>query len=122
MNDVVKYLKSLIYILIPVLVLNTILSLLYYFNIVGNQVNNYMKLFIVAISMLVGGIYIGSKASKKGWLEGLKIGLEVIILLFVVSYLAYDKGVNIKSIIYHFILIMSSMLGSMIGINKRKAK
>ncbi len=119
MNDVVKYLKSLIYILIPILVLNTILSLLYYFNIVGNQVNNYMKLFIVAISMLVGGIYIGS---KEGWLEGLKIGLEVIILLFVVSYLAYDKGVNIKSIIYYFILIMSSMLGSMIGINKRKAK
>lgn len=122
MNDVVKYLKSLIYILIPILVLNTILSLLYYFNIVGNQVNSYMKLFIVAISMLVGGIYIGSKASKKGWLEGLKIGLEVIILLFVVSYLAYDKGVNVKSIIYYFILIMSSMLGSMIGINKRKAK
>ena len=59
---------------------------------------------------------------KKNWKVILEIGIGAIILLFVVSYLAYDKGVNIKSIIYYFILIMSSMLGSMIGINKRKAK
>lgn len=119
--NVVKYLKTLIYILVPILVLNVILSLLYYFNIIGDSVSNYLKLFIVAISMLIGGIYIGSKASKKGWLEGLKVGLEVIILLFVVGYLAFDQGINGKIIIYYFILLASTMLGSMIGINKRKA-
>ena len=71
--------------------------------------------------MLTGGIYIGSKANKRGWLEGLKIGLEVIIILFVVSYLAFDQaGMNIKGIIYYFILLIFSMLGSVIGINKRK--
>lgn len=117
----IKYLKTLIYILVPILVLNTILSLLYYFNIVGSGINNYAKLFIIAISMLIGGIYIGSKASKKGWLEGLKIGIEAIVLLFIISYLAFDQGIDAKTIIYYFILLISSMLGSMIGINKRKA-
>lgn len=120
MANTIKYLKTLIYILVPILLLNTFLSLLYYFNLVGNGTINYLKLFIVAISMLIGGIYIGSKASKKGWLEGLKIGLEVIIILFVISYLAFDQGVNIKTVIYYFILLASSMLGSMVGINKRK--
>lgn len=118
--NVVKYLKSLIYIFVPILILTIILSIFDYFNIIGNSLSNYLKLFIVSISMLIGGIYIGSKASKKGWLEGLKIGLIVIILMFVVSYLAFDQGITIKTVIYYFILIASSMLGSMIGINKRK--
>lgn len=115
-----KYLKTLIYILIPIIILNIILSLMYYFNMIGNDASNYLKLLIVAISMLIGGIYIGSKTNKKGWLEGLKIGLGIIALLFIVSYLAFDQGMNIKTIIYYFILLVSSVLGSMIGINKRK--
>lgn len=118
--DVLKYLKVLIYILVPVLILNFILSLLYYFNLIGGGIINYLKLFVVTISMLIGGIYIGRRTSKNGWLEGLKVGAEVIVLFFIVSYLAFDKGINIKTIIYYFILIATSILGSMIGINKRK--
>lgn len=118
--EFLKYLKSLIYILVPMFILNIIVSIFYYFNIVSNDVVNYLKLFIVAFSMLLGGIYIGTKASKNGWLEGLKVGLEVVIILFVISYLAFDQGINIKTLIYYFILLSSSMLGSMVGINKRK--
>lgn len=118
--DVLKYLKVLIYILAPVLILNFILSLLYYFNLIGSGIINYLKLFVVTISMLIGGVYIGRRTSKNGWLEGLKVGAEVIVLFFIVSYLAFDKGINIKTIIYYFILIAASILGSMIGINKKK--
>lgn len=118
--DFLKYLKVLIYILAPVLILNFILSLLYYFNLIGSGIINYLKLFVVTISMLIGGIYIGRRTSKNGWLEGLKVGAEVIVLFFIVSYLAFDKGINIKTIIYYFILISASILGSMIGINKKK--
>ncbi len=118
--DVLKYLKVLIYILAPVLILNFILSLLYYFNLIGSGIINYLKLFVATISMLIGGIYIGRRTSKNGWLEGLKVGAEVIVLFFIVSYLAFDKGINIKTIIYYFILIAASILGSMIGINKKK--
>lgn len=120
MMNTLKYLKTLIYILVPIIALNIILSLLYYFNIISSGTSNYLKLFIVAISMLIGGIYIGSKANKKGWLEGLKVGIGVIALLFIISYLAFDQGMSIKTVIYYFILLVSSMLGSMIGINKRK--
>lgn len=118
--DFLKYLKVLIYILAPVLILNFILSLLYYFNLIGSGIINYLKLFVVTISMLIGGIYIGRRTSKNGWLEGLKVGAKVIVLFFIVSYLAFDKGINIKTIIYYFILIAASILGSMIGINKKK--
>jgi len=115
-----KYLKALIYIFIPILALNLIISLLHYFNVLGNGIIDYLTLFIAAISMLIGGIYIGSKTTKKGWLEGLKIGLIVIIIFFIIGYLAFDEGVIIKTLIYYFILLISSVLGSMIGINKRR--
>lgn len=115
-----KYLKVLLYIIIPILILNIFVSIFYYFNIIGNNSINYLKLIMVAISMLIGGIYIGSKTTKKGWLEGLKVGLEVIIILFIISYLAFEQGINIKNLIYYLIILSSTTLGSMIGINKRK--
>lgn len=118
--NILKYLKVLIYIIVPTIILNIILSVLYYFNLLSSGIINYLKLFIILISMLIGGIYIGKVATKKGWLEGLKVGLEVIIILFIIGYLAFDKGITIKNLIYYFILILSSTLGSMIGINKRK--
>ena len=120
MNNYLKYLKTLAYILIPILVLNILLASLYYFNILKDGNINYFKLLIVAISMLIGGIYIGTKTSQKGWLEGLKVGTFVIILLFIISYLAFDTGFNLKNMLYYFIMLASSILGSMIGINKRK--
>ena len=116
----IKYLKVLLYILIPLLVLNAITSLLYYFNITGDGIINYLKLFITAISMLIGGIYIGSHTNKKGWLEGLKVGIEVILIFFIISYLAFDQGITGKTLIYYFIILASSTLGSMIGISRRK--
>ena len=81
--NILKYLKVLIYIIVPTIILNIILSVLYYFNLLSSGIINYLKLFIILISMLIGGIYIGKEATKKGWLEGLKVGLEVIIILMV---------------------------------------
>ena len=119
--NLLNYLKALLYIIIPLLVLNIVMTILYFFNIIGNSSINYLKLIIVLLSMIIGGIYIGSKANKKGWLEGIKISIVVIILLFLISYLGFDKGISIKSVVYYFLITISSMLGSIIGINKRKS-
>lgn len=118
--SLMKYLKSFLFIIGSIFILNIIISILYYFNIIGSNIINYLKLLIVAISMLIGGMYIGKKAEKKGWLEGIKIGIVSILLLFIISYLGFDKAINIKTVIYYFIILSSSMLGSMIGINRKK--
>ena len=118
--DFIKYLKALLFTIIPILVLNIIITILYYFNLLGTTPISYIKLILVLISILIGGFYVGTKSTKKGWLEGIKIGLATIILLFLISYLGFGYDINIKTIIYYFLIIISSMLGSMIGINKRK--
>lgn len=70
------------------------------------------------MSMLIGGIYIGTKATKKGWLEGIKVGLEIIVLFFLLSYLGFDCGISFKTVVYYLILLASATLGSMIGISR----
>ena len=120
MNKYYKYFKAFIITLFSILVLNLFVSILYYFNIFNNKELNYTNLIITSISMLIGGIYIGNRTNKKGYLEGLKVGIISIIIFLIISYLAFDKVINIKNIIFYFILLISSVLGSMIGINKKK--
>ena len=79
-----------------------------------------MILFSTMLTLFLGGMYLGKNCEKKGWLEGIKIGLVVIFLFFLISYLGLDQGITLKSFLYYLILMASSMLGSMLGINKRQ--
>ena len=119
MNKYFKYLKGLLYIFIPILIFTLILSIFYYSNIINDKTLNILKLITTSLSMLIGGIYIGRKTEKKGYIEGIKEGLIVVILFFIISFLAFNKGIGLNNFIYYIILLSSSTLGSMIGINKK---
>lgn len=95
-------------------------TLLGYFNITSSKITEYLILFLTMISLFIGGFFLGKKCEQKGWLEGIKIGSMVIFLFFLISYLGFDQGLNVKVCIYYLILLVSSILGSMIGINKKE--
>lgn len=95
-------------------------TLLGYFNITSLKVTEYLILFLTMISLFIGGFFLGKKCEKKGWLEGIKIGSMVIFLFFLISYLGLDQGFNIRVCIYYLLLLISSILGSMLGINKKE--
>lgn len=119
-----KYLKKLgisfIYILTSLLLLTFITTLFSYFNILNDKITSIIKILIPIICMLLGGFYIGRKSSKKGFLEGLKLGIIFSIALIIFNYLALNNSFKIKYLLFYIILITSSVLGSMIGINKKK--
>ena len=79
-------------------------------------------MIIPIVSLLAGGFYIGKHSKENGWLEGLKIGLIFLVILFLLSYLGFQEGMHLKTWIYYLIILISSILGSMIGINKKKTK
>ena len=120
MNKYLKYLKGLILILGVLFSSTLLISIFYYLNILNDGFNNYLLLISSFLSMLVGGIYIGLKSKEKGYIEGLKIGLLSIFILMILSIIIYKTNINYKNIIYYLILLSSSILGSMIGINKKK--
>lgn len=119
-----KYLKNLsmsfLYIISSILVLTFITTILSYFNILNDEVTSIIKIIIPIISMLIGGFYIGKRSNKKGFLEGLKLGLIFSSILIIFNYLAFDNSFKFKYTLFYLILLISSILGSMIGINRKK--
>ena len=116
---IIKYLKSLLYILASTLILSFIVGTLNYFNIIGTNTTKIFELISLVISIALGGIYLGKNSTKKGYLEGLKIA---IVLLFIFAYLAFDKSFSLSTLIYYLIILISAVLGSILGINKKSSK
>lgn len=111
---------SLLYIFSIIIVSTFLVTTLNYFNIIGSKLLTIFKILIILSSMFTGGIIIGKNSKQKGWLEGIKLGLIVTVILVLFKYLGLNQKFLITNIIYYIILIISCTLGSMIGINKKK--
>lgn len=96
-----------------------LLSILEYFNLFYGKVSEVSMFIYMAILFFIIGFLVGKKATHKGYLEGIKISLSLIFILIVINVLFYQTGFSLERTIYYFILILSSTLGSMIGINKQ---
>lgn len=116
-----NYLIPLGYTFISILLLTLIFSIFNYFNVISNTSFTIIKLFIPIISILIGGILVGKNTLQKGYINGIKFGAIIIVLLFLIALLGF-KYFKWGMLIYYFILVLTSMLGSMIGINFNKNK
>ena len=116
-----KYIKTAVSFLISLIILILILNTLYYFNIISLNIFNILRLIISLLIIFLTGRNLGKKVTKNGYLEGMKLGL-FIILLFFSSSLLFKVDFSIKVIIYYIILFSISVIGSMNGINAKKTK
>lgn len=113
-----KYLKSLLIMLISLFISSLIITIPYFFNLISINLKNILLLIFPIISIFISSFYLGKNSKKNGWFEGLKFGLLIIFLFFLLSLIISNKLINFKNIIYYFILLLTSILGSMLGINK----
>ena len=112
--------KPLLVILITILSLTLIATILNYFNLIDYKVISIVKLIIPIIAFIIGGFIIGMRSPSKGWLAGFKLGLIFIILLLLFNSLGLKHKIKIIDFIYYSILLISTMFGSMNGINKKR--
>lgn len=97
-----------------------IITLLSYINILKGNGIVISTLLLPIISLFIGSFALGKKANKKGWLEGIKLGSIIILIIFLIDFFLF-KSFILKKIIYYSILLITSALGSMVGIvNKKK--
>ena len=119
-----KYLKKLVfsflYIIGSLLVITFIITIFNYFNIINDKVISIFNILIPIISLFIGGFYIGKKSNNKGYLEGLKLGIIFSILLLIFNFLGLSNSFKLKNLLFYLIIISSSIMGSMIGINTNK--
>lgn len=115
-----KYLKTLslniLYTIIFFIVLSLLLTAMHYYNIINAQTLAITKIIIPIFTLFISGLLMGKKATKNGWLEGLKISLIIITIIFIITLAAGQFSPKILT--FYLILILSGIFGSIIGINK----
>lgn len=120
MENIKKYIISLGYTLGIILVFTIILTILNYFDLLGVKVINILKLIIPIIATIVGAYYAGNNSDRKGYQTGIKYGILLSIISFI--FILIFSSINLLSFVYIIIIILSSMIGSIFGINRKLAK
>ena len=118
MNIFYKYIKSLIIFLSSLIIIPAFLTI---FNLFKLNTSRIAIIIIGALLMLIVGFITGKNSNSKGYLKGLLISVISITILLILSLL-FRFQLNINSLIYYVVLVISTTLGSMIGINKKSKK
>ena len=121
MKEIKTTIKSFIYIILSILIMTFIPTALNYFNIINNNILNIINFIIILFSLALGGFVIGTNSAKNGWLKGLKIGIIFVIITLIFN-LIFIHNINLKDLIFYFLLIISGIIGSMFGINYKTQK
>ena len=98
-----------------------ITTLLEYFTNNTQVLINVLKIITILLSIFIPTFILGKKSERKGYLEGLKYGTILIVLSLILNIIFKTKF-NFDIIIYFIIMLVSAMLGSMMGINFKKNK
>ena len=110
---------SLLYVIIPTLIVLLVLTILNYFGIINYSILNILKYITFFISIFIGAFKLGKNIKVKGWLEGLKLGILIITIFLLFNFFIFKTPFMIKSIVYYGLILGTSILGSVLGINKR---
>ena len=121
MNYLKKLGKIVITTILSIIILGFILTILYYFDVINNNIYNIMKMIIVLLSLFINSYLLGKNSSKYGLIEGLKLGAIILVIMFVLKIIT-NSSFDIRTFIYSIILLLTSSIGSVIGINKKENK
>lgn len=89
---------------------------------ISKAINNTISLIAMGIYSLVVGIKKGLNTEEKAYKEGLKLGLINILILYILNCLTLHFTLPLKKIIYFLIIAITTILGSIIGINKKNTQ
>lgn len=116
---IINYLKNIVYVFLGLFITTIVVTLLNYFGILNGTILNITLTTIIILSLFIGGYLTGKKANKKGYLEGIKFGSIMIILIILLNLIVFKNKFNLINILFYLSLLTSSVLGSMFGISRK---
>lgn len=120
MNTIKFYGKQLLILLITLLISSLLLSILTYFNLCNTTISGVLNKLIIIMTTLILGFQNGRLSKSKGYLEGLKLGGLFILILAFLNTIFFELNFKGNTFLYYGIILLSSTIGAMIGINKKK--
>ena len=104
-----------------IIVLGLLLNTLYYFDIISNNIFNIMKMVIVLTTLFINALILGKNTDKYGIVEGLKLGATFLLVMVIIKIII-NSTFDIRTLIYSLIILLTTSIGSIIGINKLQKK
>ena len=121
MDYLKKFGKILLLTFGSILILGLIISVLYHFDIISNNIYNILKLISVLVTLFINAILLGKNTDKYGLIEGLKLGAAFLLFMIVLKLIT-NNSFDIRTFIYSFIILLTTCVGAVIGINKKEKK
>lgn len=121
MNKLVYYLKFVGIFLIFELMISFIVSLLNLISL-NSGIVTIILLVCNVLLFLILNIYNGIIKKKNGIVEGIIMSFIFIFLIFLLKIIFFKTRFNIATVIYYIILLLSGIVGGMIGVNKKNDK
>lgn len=118
MNYLKKIGKFILITFGSIIILGLILNTLYYFDVINNNIYNIMKMVIVLGVLFINALFLGKSSNKYGIVEGLKLG-AIFLLVMIILKLITNSSFDIRTFIYSFIILLTTSVGAVIGINKK---
>lgn len=118
MKNIKKYFVTFGSIVISLILFTLILTTVYYFDLISTGTYQVFKIAILVITLILNSILLGHNSLKNGYLDGIKLG--VMLILFCTLVCISTNQISLHLILYHFILLCCTTLGSMIGIHTKK--
>lgn len=117
MHNLFNRFKNYLYLMLIVLISSLILAILYLFsNINYNIISTILIIINIIFTFLLGYLY-SLRKNEKGLISGLKVGSLYIIIIFFISLILHAFKLN--SLMYYGIILLSTILGAIVGKNKR---
>ena len=120
MIDRIKKMKIILVFVVITLGFLLILSLFNILNLLTSTPSAILSMLFGGFILFIAGFINGKKRIKNGYVAGIITGLIFISILFLISIFIFRVPMNMAMFIYYIILFLSSIIGSMVGINKKK--
>lgn len=118
MKKILSYIKNISIFLGIIVIFSLLMSTLNIIGVSKSITSIMIFIFQIALFFSYGFIY-GKKTTQKGFLEGLKVALILILALILLSIIFYDYNFKISNLIFYLVLCLSSVFGAILGKNKK---
>lgn len=119
MSSLKKYGFQFLFSIATILLGLMLSATLYYFNLINTTTHSIIKIIILLIALFSNSFVLGKSASCKGYLEGIKLAVSIIIF-FTILNLITARVFSIRTILYYLIISLASAFGGMVGISRKK--
>lgn len=93
-----------------------LISLFSYFDILGGTTLKIINFVVITLFMFLSGFSLATHYENRGYKAGIIMGIINMAILFMISIIVRSE-INTNTVVYFLILLLSSSIGGMAGIN-----